>query len=86
MRGTTLRMKAEQLLGKARRAKSPAAVLGFMESLCEVILADNRKRVTDELRGAVIEAHKHGATVSEIVVTIGLSPPTIRKIIKEHNQ
>lgn len=83
MRGRALRLKTEELRAKARRTTSRATMLAIFETLCDCILVDHRKRVTDSMRAEVLSRAAAGDSPVDIASAVGISTPTVRKIIKE---
>lgn len=82
MRGTTLRLKAQELYNRALDARSPKAVLLAFKELIDLICADRRRTVTPELRAAVLKAASKGAKTADMEEQFKLSAPTIRKIVR----
>ena len=72
----------EAALGRAKQAKNKKAAVAVMRHWLEEISRDRRFRVTAVLRKMVIKANRDGELMVNIAEQTGLSPPTIREIIR----
>lgn len=86
MRGKALQLKVEQLKKAAASARSVSALREIVERLAGLILTDRRRRVTPEVRAAVLRAKNAGRTIPEMQVTFELSAPTLRKIVRDETR
>lgn len=82
MRTATVRMKATELLKRAQAADTRESLLALVEAFVKMLTNDKRKKVTPELRAKVLKMATAGAKVAEIEDKLGLSSPTIRKLLK----
>jgi hypothetical protein len=85
MRTQALRLKVEQLRQQAQGARAVGPLKRMVAEFAEDVLTDKRKRVTPELIMAVVAAACAKMTVAQMERKLGLSAPTIRKILRTNH-
>ena len=83
MRKSTLHLRIEELVNAVDAAPNKAAMRATVHAWAHDQRQDKRRRVTPDKRAAVALAASAGASVNAMAVRFNLSPPTVRRILRE---
>lgn len=70
-------------LDEAALAPSQSAALALIQGWADVELCDRRVRVDDEMEARIQKLSADGKAAHSIGMLLGLSAPTVRKILKK---
>ena len=73
----------EAVLKKAGRASGKATALELIRAWGVAHAIDQRRKVTDQMRVTILAQAAAGVSVSNIVAMVGVSAPTVRKVLNK---